>query len=140
MLLKSPSENWIIPIAIALSFGCVHLIIISIPPTSDVECTKTLKAKIMMKRMNFLSHSGLSHAPLFAFFIGRGSKMKKKKALMISKLWLNTFLLLTIWSDARTVGIAPFAAKTCHGFNLASSMAWWNIWVPIASTNRMELI
>jgi hypothetical protein len=35
--------------AIALSFGCVQRMMMSMPPTSDVEWMKTVKAKMAMK-------------------------------------------------------------------------------------------
>lgn len=52
-----------IPIAIALSFGCVHRMMISIPPTSDVEWMKTVSAKMAMKMLRLVRHRSLSHKP-----------------------------------------------------------------------------
>lgn len=73
MLLSNPMENWMIPIAIALSFGCVHLMIINIPPTSDVEWMKTVNAKIAINMWSFVSHRPLSQSPFVAVFCGAES-------------------------------------------------------------------
>lgn len=66
-------ENWMIPIAIALSFGCVHRMIISIPPTSDVEWMKTVKAKMPMNISSFVSHRPFAHNPFVAVSFGAES-------------------------------------------------------------------
>lgn len=73
MLLNSPMENWIIPIAIALSLGCVHRMMINIPPTSDVEWIKTVRAKMAMKMLRLVMHRSLSQKPGVAWGGGADS-------------------------------------------------------------------
>lgn len=74
MLLKRPIENCTIPIAIALSFGWVHLMMISMPPTSLVEWIKTVNAKIAIKMCNFVLHLPSSQKPFVAVICGAESK------------------------------------------------------------------
>lgn len=59
--------KWMTPIAIDLSFGCVHLMIIRTPWTSPVEWINTHNAKIMRKIMSLVSHLPLSQNPIDAF-------------------------------------------------------------------------
>jgi hypothetical protein len=70
MLLSKPMENWMIPIAMALSFGSVQRMMINIPPTSDVEWMKTVSAKMATKILSFVSQLPSSQIPFLACRIG----------------------------------------------------------------------
>lgn len=86
MLLSSPMENWMIPIAIALSFGCVHRMMISIPPTSDVEWMKTVSANMAMKMLRFVRHRSLSQNPGVAWGGGADSGTFEKLLAIVIPL------------------------------------------------------
>lgn len=104
-------ENWTIPIAIALSFGCVHRMMINIPPTSDVEWMKTVKAKIAMKMCSFVLHLPLSQSPLIAVCSGGGKSKRNMR-------WLQPTNFM-------------FDAITTHRTCMNIQRNFFSRWVPI---------